>query len=478
MSSKDHPKMIIFYSWQSYERRTNFNFIEESIDRAIKLLKRDDSVLIEPVMDRDTAGIPGSPTIDQAIFDKIAQADIFICDVSFINPRSTERLIPNPNVMLELGYAIAHLGWNKIIMVLNTAFGQISEAPFDIRNKRIINYHLDPQALSEKSSQRQLLVQKLEVAIRGIITSIEPKIESPFIPSFPTLFMQNVGVDPSKDSSFGKNTWSNNLGERFVDIIERIPYAKTVPAKSWITVTVEPLSPLELDIREIARKYQPAHPIADPKAHARFIMPERFGTEIDSIIYYDEEHEFNKKGLAKTWTIRYLRIFEHGGIDFSDSTAGIFHHFRNPSLEQRVFGFVPIIGVFWRILSLARRIYQDIGYSGGLAISLNLIGTENTRLGYFSEEVGSLGKKWPKAFSDDEAISYIIGEVNGQPICRKPFLQLTRIFDGSENNDETIIYDLAQRLGDAYNHQSEPRCFNRDTRVFPWHSFEDLMSRI
>ena len=41
-----------------------------------------------------------------------------MADVTIINHDYTGRKTPNPNVMLELGYAIKALGWQRILLSL------------------------------------------------------------------------------------------------------------------------------------------------------------------------------------------------------------------------------------------------------------------------------------------------------------------------------------------------------------------------
>ncbi|CDN11831.1 MAG: hypothetical protein HRU34_00290 [Richelia sp.] len=118
---------------------TNRGLIGKALDDAAKSLR---TISGEPVLDRDTRGVPGSPDIANTIFDKIEQAQVFVCDVSIINQNSEYRATPNPNVLIELGYAVKTLGWGKIIIVINTAFGTIEELPFDIRMRRVTNYHI------------------------------------------------------------------------------------------------------------------------------------------------------------------------------------------------------------------------------------------------------------------------------------------------------------------------------------------------
>ena len=50
----------------------------------------------------------------------------------------------NPNVAIELGYAAAMLSWENIILVFNDSSGQIDDLPFDIRQRRMLRYSLDP----------------------------------------------------------------------------------------------------------------------------------------------------------------------------------------------------------------------------------------------------------------------------------------------------------------------------------------------
>lgn len=103
--------MRIFYSWQSdLPNNTNRGFIQSALEIAIKELVNDDEVGVEPVLDRDTANVAGAPDITSTIFDKIARSDSIVCDITIINQGATQRLTPNPNVLIELGYGAARLG--------------------------------------------------------------------------------------------------------------------------------------------------------------------------------------------------------------------------------------------------------------------------------------------------------------------------------------------------------------------------------
>ena len=152
----------VFYSWQSdLPNATNRVLIETALKNAIEQISADQSVGISPVMDRDTAGVPGSPDL-QIIFSKIDQSRAFVCDVSIINGeqqatgKGRERPTPNPNVLIELGYASKSLGNDKIIMVMNTAFGTPELLPADIRSRIVTTYNMPNNTDGHTTSQREL----------------------------------------------------------------------------------------------------------------------------------------------------------------------------------------------------------------------------------------------------------------------------------------------------------------------------------
>ncbi len=120
----------IFYSWQSdCPSNTNRAFILAALEKAIKEIHMDESTDVDPVIDRDTLGLAGSPDISQSIFSKIDMASVFVCDVTIIDSMAA-RPTPNPNVLIELGYAVKYLGWNRVIMAMNTEFGKPEDLPF------------------------------------------------------------------------------------------------------------------------------------------------------------------------------------------------------------------------------------------------------------------------------------------------------------------------------------------------------------
>jgi hypothetical protein len=160
----------VFYSWQSdLPNSTNRGFIGEALQKATKLIRNDESIEVDPVVDRDTANVPGSPDIASTIFTKIEEAQVFVCDISIVNSGiESRRLTPNPNVLIELGYAFKTLGSERVIMIMNTAFGSPENLPFDLRMRRVITY-ISNKEDADKSQERNKLQSILISALSSIL---------------------------------------------------------------------------------------------------------------------------------------------------------------------------------------------------------------------------------------------------------------------------------------------------------------------
>jgi len=160
--------LTIFYSWQSdLPRETSQQVIRSCIRSSFNPIEVNDESL-QFILDEATRNEAGSPDIPATIFNKISLADIFICDITIINSsEKSTRKTPNPNVLIELGYAISILGWERIIMVFNKYYyDSFSELPFDLNKRRIIPFKVvrkdDKNGISD-------LTNKLTTAIETII---------------------------------------------------------------------------------------------------------------------------------------------------------------------------------------------------------------------------------------------------------------------------------------------------------------------
>lgn len=142
---------VVFYSWMSDRpKEQNISYIRKVLSDDCKKLGK--KLGIKIAIDSDSRGEDGSKPIEENVLKKIAKCDIFVGDITPIYPRQSWQLwakpTPNPNVMYELGFAVSTLGWNRCIMVWNSKYGNLSNAPFDIRNHTTVSYKIGKIELS------------------------------------------------------------------------------------------------------------------------------------------------------------------------------------------------------------------------------------------------------------------------------------------------------------------------------------------
>ncbi len=148
----------IFYSWQSDLKPSKHRyFIEKCLKNALNELEHEAKIYME--FDRDTFGLNGSPDITQTIFDKIDKSVLFVCDISIVSSQDTKKT-PNPNVLIELGYAVSKLGWERIICLFDSNTGNIKDLPFDLRQKRITAFN--PEDAKDEKRITDILKQNIE----------------------------------------------------------------------------------------------------------------------------------------------------------------------------------------------------------------------------------------------------------------------------------------------------------------------------
>jgi hypothetical protein len=171
VNNGDIQKMTssVFYSWQS-DLRNNLNrgLIRRALDDAIRAINSELDVEEAIRVDQDTQDVSGSPPIVETILSKIEDCSVFVPDVSFVCGSEETRLSPNPNVMIEYGYALKVCGDERIISVFNTAFRNWENLPFDMRHKRRPILFDASTELSEddRRSVRFELAKSLEFALR------------------------------------------------------------------------------------------------------------------------------------------------------------------------------------------------------------------------------------------------------------------------------------------------------------------------
>ena len=157
-------------------------------------------------MDEDTAGVAGWPEITSTILEKIERSEVFVADITPINgPQSEFRLTPNPNVLFELGYALATgLGRTRIICIVNASYlleGDLKELPFDVRGSRPLSFLLnDPASRGVSKGQedpvrtkaRDNLAKSLERALSQTFDAIAVERASRILDVTPHLATDNL----------------------------------------------------------------------------------------------------------------------------------------------------------------------------------------------------------------------------------------------------------------------------------------------
>lgn len=170
----------VFFSWQS-DRPTSEgrNFIERALEIAVKSISRDielQQALRDGLeVDKDTKNVPGSPKIFETILEKIERATVFVPDFTFVANRPNGDPTPNPNVLIEYGYALKCKSNRQFMPVMNTAYGEPKREnmPFDlIEHRNPITYELHEGADEDtRKEQRNRLVKDFESALRTFFGS-------------------------------------------------------------------------------------------------------------------------------------------------------------------------------------------------------------------------------------------------------------------------------------------------------------------
>jgi len=252
-------RLTVFYSWQSDSPSSlNRNFIEKALQEALERLHSDASLenalrdtLVE--LDKDTKGVAGSPPIAETILQKIEGCAVFVADITFVgqskegmkNAAGKPRQFPNPNVLIEYGYALRCHTHRKLIGVMNTAFGKpdSESLPFDLRHLRWpITYHLVETTSCDKADQFEKLVGTQVDALGLILSShsIAPKSVETFTP-------QKATKNPAIFSESSHELITDRSGE-FV-----VPEGGKAYLRMYPKIAVNPIES-ELEAQEIAIK--------------------------------------------------------------------------------------------------------------------------------------------------------------------------------------------------------------------------------
>lgn len=162
-------EFVIFYSWQSDLQLTR-SFILVALKKAAAAVEKARPNLVVKI-DQATRDLPGAPNIPASILEKIKEAEMVVCDVTTVTPGA--RPSPNPNVVFELGYAVALLGWGRVALMFDESAGNFpDDMPFDFDRQRA-----SPFASAGKApgSQESELAKVLQIAIEFTIDKNPPR---------------------------------------------------------------------------------------------------------------------------------------------------------------------------------------------------------------------------------------------------------------------------------------------------------------
>ncbi len=165
-------EIVIFYSWQSdtdFNRKAILDALRQAIIEVEKKI-----VDLRIKIDEAVSNNVGALHIPNSILQNISKADIVVSDLSIVGKSFTsEKKLSNPNVLIELGYAVSELTWNRIIILFNKHYGEFpKDLPFDIEKRSCLDFTISKQDDSNGIGQ---LRTELIHRITQIIESNPPK---------------------------------------------------------------------------------------------------------------------------------------------------------------------------------------------------------------------------------------------------------------------------------------------------------------
>lgn len=254
--------VTVFYSWQTDSpQKVNRNFIEDSLKKALKKLKAEADLVNsmrdqDLALDKDTKDLPGMPAIVEAIFAKIDQCAVFVPDLTFVAETPEGRTVPNPNVLIEYGWALKSVGHARIVAVMNTAFGAPSweSLPFNMRHRRWpLTYTLAEGAeTAQRADAREKLAGDLAEHIRAVLESspANPNDPVPIFEATKSTYDKAVFFDKGERLATSPGRLGTSTDMQFDDVGAKM-FLRVIP-----TVLTTPLTPkqaYDLACREALR---------------------------------------------------------------------------------------------------------------------------------------------------------------------------------------------------------------------------------
>ena len=183
MNALDPRPFVVFYVWQSdLPEKTNRYLVRDALNTAAEQMKDQlPAAFSEVIIDEATRDVPGSQNIPALIQQKIQAADAVICDVTTVLRSSPDadrqRAAPNPNVVFELGVAVALHGWERVVLLFNKEYSRFEDLPFDFDRHRAASFRCPDEARSSEKvrAARTWLIDFSVEALRVIIAHNPPR---------------------------------------------------------------------------------------------------------------------------------------------------------------------------------------------------------------------------------------------------------------------------------------------------------------
>ena len=179
----DNKSFTVFFSWQS-DVPENSDFLRSFIKTSIKNLETPHNVNV--LYDEASRSVVGSQKVEEVILEKIRACDVFIADITPITRIETKegekkriKLLPNPNVAFELGYAMHCLPMEQVLIVLPTGISH-GQLPFDFNHNRLIEFDEQTNPMDEEIEKSLAFCMKTRTSlIDVIVANPEDKILRP-----------------------------------------------------------------------------------------------------------------------------------------------------------------------------------------------------------------------------------------------------------------------------------------------------------
>ncbi|MEZ2442795.1 hypothetical protein AB6805_13820 [Chitinophaga sp. RCC_12] len=185
-------KYKIFYAYQSdIPKEYGDAFIEGALDKATERILKEQKIKVEVIKGfQDT---PGNTVLIDEMLRRSRDADIVLVDLTITSSKiwnqgriipigkwkeirilnkGEDKVSPNPNVLLETGYAWALKGSFRTILVMNEAYGSAEKLPVDLKGFRWpIRYNLNRHNFQDAERQKNRLANSFYEAITNAIQS-------------------------------------------------------------------------------------------------------------------------------------------------------------------------------------------------------------------------------------------------------------------------------------------------------------------